>query len=207
VATASGSLVAYRDRSDDEIRDVAVRRWRGAGGERERALGADRWKIAGCPVNGPAAATVGDLVVVAWYSEGAGGPRVQLAWSHDGGATFAAPLVLDDAAPLGRVDVVGEASSAIVSWVARTGDGAGLAPSAVVTLRRVRLPRAGAAGSAARASAGEPLAVQRVSAGRASGFPRLRIDGERVLVAYTDELDARAGRRVRVIAVPLAGLG
>src|SRR5690606_29255241 len=52
--TARGPLLVYRDRTADEIRDVyAVRLDDGAWGE-PHAVHGDGWKIAACPVNGPA---------------------------------------------------------------------------------------------------------------------------------------------------------
>jgi hypothetical protein len=57
--TSGGAVVAYRDRSDHEIRDVAVVR-RGRGGwTAPRPVAEEGWEIAGCPVNGPAVAASG----------------------------------------------------------------------------------------------------------------------------------------------------
>ncbi|MEX0914635.1 MAG: sialidase family protein, partial [Wenzhouxiangellaceae bacterium] len=51
--TALGPIVAYRDRSEDEIRDIAVVRRTADGWTEPRLVHADGWKIGGCPVNGP----------------------------------------------------------------------------------------------------------------------------------------------------------
>ncbi len=88
--TLTGPLVAYRDRSENEVRDISIVRWTGEAWSAPVAVADDGWEIAGCPVNGPAVAAHRDLVAVAWYS-GAPTPRVQLAVSRDGGATFDEP--------------------------------------------------------------------------------------------------------------------
>ena len=67
VRWAGRVLVAYRDRSPEEIRDIAVTargvdaRW-----SKPRILSADNWKIEGCPVNGPALTVNGETLLVLW---------------------------------------------------------------------------------------------------------------------------------------------
>jgi hypothetical protein len=53
IATEGGTLVAYRDRSGDELRDIATARRASEGWSEPSAVHGDGWKIAGCPVNGP----------------------------------------------------------------------------------------------------------------------------------------------------------
>jgi hypothetical protein len=50
----------------------------------------DGWKINGCPHVGPAVASLGSRLYVAWFTEGGGDPAVNLAFSEDGGRTFSA---------------------------------------------------------------------------------------------------------------------
>lgn len=50
--SSAGPLVAYRDRSADEVRDLRVARREGDTWV-STAVGGDGWVIAGCPVNGP----------------------------------------------------------------------------------------------------------------------------------------------------------
>lgn len=123
VALASdGSwLVAYRDRSDTEVRDVKVVR---VGGERVAEVfdSADGWQIHGCPVNGPAITTLGEKVALVWFSVGPDARgRVLCALSDDDGRTFDRRLALDEDNPLGRVDTVFAtlgASHVYVAWLA-----------------------------------------------------------------------------------------
>jgi hypothetical protein len=118
VATSQGALVAYRDRSDDEIRDIAVLRLENGKWQGPTYVHADRWKIAACPVNGPALAAIGDRVALAWFTAEGDAPRALLAFSSDGGRSFGAPIRVDDVQTLGRVDVVMLPDGrAVVSWL------------------------------------------------------------------------------------------
>lgn len=117
-------LVAYRDRTPDEIRDIAVRRGDGSGFGPPVVLGDDHWQIEGCPVNGPAIAARDGSVAVAWFTAAGGRPRVRLARSADAGASFAAALDVDGDVPFGQVDLVFEADgTAVVSWWRRAAGG------------------------------------------------------------------------------------
>lgn len=106
---AQGDIVAYRDRADGDVRDITVRR-----GDQVTTF-ADGWVAEGCPVNGPAVDAVDDRVAVAWYTE-APTPRVQVAFSLDGTATFTEPVRVDAGAPDGRVDVAVISGQAVVAW-------------------------------------------------------------------------------------------
>lgn len=183
--TAGGAVVAYRDRGEEERRDIAVVR-RGDGWTAPATVADDGWKIAGCPVNGPAVAAAGESVALAWYTAAGGEPKVQVAFSTDGGAAFGSPLVIDAEAPLGRVDVALVGADAVVSWLAAEGG------TAALSLRRVT----------AGGERGEPLRVATTGAGRASGFPRLLRRDETLYLAWVDTT-ASGGHRLRARAVPL----
>lgn len=122
--TAKGPLVVYRDRSDDDIRDIAVVRRNAGKWGAPVSVHADGWKIAGCPVNGPAIAATGNDAVVGWYSEAGGMPTLQLARTTDAGDRFAAPVRVDSGKQvLGRVDVAIDAKQAWVAWLRETNGG------------------------------------------------------------------------------------
>jgi len=113
---SSGPVVVYRDRSDQEVRDIAVVRRSSGKWTAPRLVHSDGWKIAGCPVNGPQVDAIGDRVVTAWFTGAGDHGRVLVAFSDDGGATFAAPVSVDDGKPVGRVDVVMlDAKRAVIS--------------------------------------------------------------------------------------------
>jgi hypothetical protein len=188
--TSRGPVVVYRDRSPDEVRDVAiVRRLNGVWTE-PSLVHADNWEIAACPVNGPAVAARGDTVVVAWFTGAGDTARVQAAFSRDAGATFAAPIRVDDGTPGGRVDVELDAGGrAIVSWLENTGG-----ERAEVRLRDVAL--------SGRASPSVTVALS--SAKRPSGFPRMVRAGGDLVIAWTQPGDPA---RIRVAKARLTSGG
>jgi hypothetical protein len=182
--TSEGALIAYRDRSDKEIRDISIVRKAASGWSGVQAVGSDGWEIAGCPVNGPAVAARGKTVAVAWFTAAAERQRVRLAYSQDAGRSFGKPIDVDAAEPLGRVDLrIDESGDAVVAWVGSSGG-----PS--VRLRRV--PASGAAGPVVPVSA--------TTIDRASGFPQIAPVPGGYLVAW---VDAKTPARIRAAVVTL----
>jgi hypothetical protein len=176
----SGPVATWRDRTEDEIRDIAVSRFAAGAWQAPVIVGNDRWQIAGCPVNGSAIAARGDRVVVAWYTAPDQQRRVQLAWSRDGGRSFAAPVLVEAGAVSGNVDVVLSADDvAIVSWTGKTPAGQG-------QLRLRRVPASGDPGPIQVVAEGEM--------GRGSGFPQLIQARDRLVHAWT-----RPGEPSRVL--------
>lgn len=155
VITAKGPIVAYRDRSETEVRDVSVARM-GAEGWTSGPVADDAWTIQGCPVNGPALDADGEQVSVAWYTEG-GGARVRFAASSTSAASFGPPVDVasgDDV--LGRVDVVLLPDGrSVVSWIERDGERSALVRARVVD----------------GGSAGEVIDLGRTTPTRSAGFP------------------------------------
>ena len=174
--TANGPVVVYRDRSPDEIRDIAILRRVGGTWTRPARVHADEWHIEGCPVNGPSVSADGQLVAVAWFTGARDTARVNVAFSTDAGATFGAPIRVDDGTPAGRVDVELDGSGhALVTWLERVGeDGA-----------EVRLKRIGPSGDVPPA-----VVVASSAAARASGFPRMVRTGDEVIFAWTQPGDS-----------------
>jgi hypothetical protein len=176
-------LVAYRDRSSDEIRDISLVRYRDGRWSEPEAFSNDGWKIAGCPVNGPSLAASGRDVALAWFAAPGDTARVRVAVSRDGGDTFAAATVVDDGEPLGRVDVeMLDGGRALVSWLESASGQA-----------QVRLRIVGP-----DAPRGASFSVAATAASRSSGFPRLARSGAEALVAWTD---AGEPSRVRTAVV------
>jgi hypothetical protein len=178
---SSGPIVVYRDRSEDEIRDISVVRWTAAGWSPATTVHADNWKIDACPVNGPAIAADGDRVAVAWFTSARDSARVYLAMSTNSGVTFGEPVRIDDGNPVGRVDVeVDDRGGALVSWMEFTAG-----QQADVRVRRI-----GAGGERGISSL-----VARTSGARASGFARMAARGREVIFAWTE---AGSPSRIRV---------
>jgi len=188
VRTRRGMLVAYRDRSPDEIRDIWLVRRDGDRWLEPYRLAADGWLIQGCPVNGPALAGRGDSVVVAWFTEAGDTARVQVAFSGDGGASFSRSVRVDEGKPFGRVDIAFLPNGdAIVVWMETTGGG-----RAAVRGRRLRRDL----------GAGPAFSVATTTAARASGFPRVTLAGETVWFAWTSDTDPP---QVQIASLPLPG--
>ena len=119
-----GSLVvAYRDRTDAEIRDISIVRLLDGAWADPVNVHPDGWEISGCPVNGPAVAAQGERVAVAWFTAADDIAAVKLAFSDDAGTSFAAPARIDFGDPLGRVDTLFlEDGSVLVTWLEWQGD-------------------------------------------------------------------------------------
>lgn len=181
--TSAGPVIVYRDRSAEEVRDIAIVRRVGGRWTSPARIHADGWKIQGCPVNGPAVAAEGRRVAVVWYTAADDRPRVLAALSSDAGATFGKPVEIDAREPLGRVDVLlGSRGDAIVSWVAQKGR------AAEIRLRRVSPAR----------ELGEPLMAAGTTQDRTSGFPRMDRAGSTILLAW---VEAAGATRLRAAAI------
>jgi len=124
VQTGDGLLIAYRDRTEDNIRNISLARYDDDGWSEPYTLSNDGWRLDGCPVNGPSLATDGDTVVASWFTAAENEPRVYASFSDDGGRTFGAPLVMDDERPNGQVStVLLSGDQALIGWHARTDGG------------------------------------------------------------------------------------
>jgi len=123
--TSAGPVVVYRNRGPSEIRDIAIVRTTAEGWSEPLVIHDDGWHIQGCPVNGPSIAAEGKRLVVAWFTAAQQKATVKVAFSNDAGVHFGAPIAVDDAKPIGRVDVaLDQTGRALVSWLAPTGGGA-----------------------------------------------------------------------------------
>ena len=184
--TMRGPVVVYRDRSAEEIRDIAiVRRVNGKWTEPTR-VHADDWHIEGCPVNGPSVVADGDNVAVAWFTGARDTAKVNIAFSKDAGATFSAPVRVDDGQPAGRVDVEFDGDGrAMVTWLERVGE-----EGAEVRLRAI----------APDGVRGDAMVVANSAAARSSGFPRVVRSGDELIFAWTQPGDTA---RVRMASTRL----
>jgi hypothetical protein len=121
VKTGKGLLVAYRDHTSKDIRDIAVMRFENGKWSTSNYVHADKWEINACPVNAASAAAVDNKVAVAWYTEADDMPRVQIVFSNDAGATFGKPTKLNTGDTLGYASTALEADgTAIISWIEET---------------------------------------------------------------------------------------
>lgn len=172
-----GSLVvAYRDRTDAEIRDISIVRLLDDAWTDPVNVHPDGWEISGCPVNGPAVAAQGRNLAVAWFTGADDVAAVKLAFSQDSGTSFEEPSRIDLGEPLGRVDTLFiEDGSILVTWLEWQGDDEVLL--------------------ACRAVDGRGCVTRQVLARNSSdasmNFPRMARISDDVYFAFTTPIDAR----------------
>ena len=164
--TSNGPIVVYRDRSDEEIRDMSIVRLVDGVWTEPKNIFNDGWNIKGCPVNGPRAAAIGNHLAIAWFSAADNKPQVQLILSSDGGSSFREPIRIDHGQAIGRVDVEWlNEEQVLVSWM-EGGD-----------IKLVAVNRNG--------SMGESVVVASSSVNRASGFPQMTLSNDQVYIGWT----------------------
>ena len=187
--TSESVLIAFRDRSDKEIRDIHVSRFENEKWTDATPVYADNWEVYACPVNGPALSARGRQAAVAWFTVKNDQGQAYAALSNDAGRTWGAPIRLDDAASLGRVDVeVLDDGSAVATWVEYTGGHSEL-----------RMRRIQASGAKSKAI---PVAVG-IEGGGSSGFPRITRNGAELVFAWTESA-LKAGSSDPILTVHTA---
>ncbi|MDZ7773853.1 MAG: hypothetical protein U5K31_14100 [Balneolaceae bacterium] len=184
-AVPGGAVAAWRDRTEDEIRDISVARYRDGAWSEPVSVHQDGWNISACPVNGPALASSDSTVLLAWYTEAGGTPRVKASRSDDGGMSFGEPVTVDLGAPLGRVDAAISGDRLYVSWMEGSSG-----EEAAFMVREVF------AGDDRPGTAQEVAAM---SPSRGSGFPKMANADGQLLFAWTDLQGERPKIRTAVM--------
>jgi hypothetical protein len=175
VKTSRGLLVAYRDHTSEDIRDIAVVRFENGRWTPSKILNADKWQINACPVNGASVAAKSDRAAIAWYTEGGDMPRVQIVFSSDAGATFSKPIKVNTGDALGHAStVLTDDGGAFVSWI-EEGD-----KSSRVMARYIAA--AGTAGLAIEIAQGSTQSL---------GYPRLLQTGKDTWIAWGNSANGR----------------
>ncbi|MBX9927924.1 MAG: exo-alpha-sialidase [Gemmatimonadaceae bacterium] len=180
--TGAGLAAVYRGHTSADIRDTHVARFDGTAWRTAGTVHDDGWRIAACPVNGPAIDARGDSLAVVWFTAARDTARSLVAFSADGGASFGAPIPVTDGPTLGRLDLLAiDGAHALVTWIEERG-----AKRAVLRARTI----------ARDETRGEAIDIAEVTGRRPDGFPRMVRDGDGVLLAWTDTRGATP--RVRV---------
>ena len=175
--TDNGPVVIYRDRSDEEVRDMSIVRFVNGSWTTPKPIYKDNWKIDGCPVNGPRCDALGNTLAIAWFSVLNDQPEVKVIFSNDGGATFLNPTRIDEGNTKGRVDLVLlDEQHAMVSWM----EGPNI-QVAIISNDGVKAK----------------ITVASSSEARSSGFPQLTKSGNRIFLAWTDD----ESKRIRVASL------
>lgn len=181
-------LVAYRDRSAEEIRDISLVRYADGAWSKPHPLSDDGWEIAGCPVNGPALASQGSDVVAAWFTAANDTPAVKVATSSDSGLTFGNAMRIDGGRAAGRVDAtILDDGSALVSWLEQTDDGEALMVCIV-----------------AAKGCGAKMHVAENSVGGSMNFPALSAAFGGAYLAWT-EPQADGSDNIRMVRLSISG--
>lgn len=175
LALGQGFWTVYRNKTEDQIRDIHLAEIQGDKVTPRHTVHADDWNIHGCPVNGPAITQAGDHRAVAWFSAADGNGNVKVALADKTG-TFGPPLILSTDGQ-GRVDVAFQTEDTlVVSWIDATDEGGMVRLQALTPTGDNQLKPKHAA---------EDLVP--TPAGRASGFPRMVAHDGAVVVAYLAE--------------------
>jgi hypothetical protein len=186
--TSEGPIVAYRNRSDNEVRDIYISRLSGTTWSEPVPVHDDGWRIPACPVNGPMLSARGRDVAIAWFTVKEEQGRAFVAFSSDAGRTFGTPIRVDDAGSLGRVDIeLMPDGSAVATWIEFASQRA--------QFRMRRVERSGATSPA--------VTIAGLEGTRASGYPRVARFGNELVFAWTESADGRL--QVRTAMTRAAG--
>jgi hypothetical protein len=168
--THKGPVVIYRDRSDEEIRDMSIVRWVDGNWSEPKIIFQDNWKIEGCPVNGPKADSIGNDLAIAWFTAADRKPKVKVVFSSDAGENFEAPIIISEINPAGRVDIAMiDKDNVLVCWLESIEAGN--------ELKVVRVRKTG--------NNSDPLLVAIMDGSRKSGFPQMELLGDTIYFAWT----------------------
>lgn len=167
VKTPKGALVAYRDRTEEEIRDISISRFDGTSWSDPQIVHKDNWNIRACPVNGPALAAQDSLVVLGWYTGADDNPRVQAVLSQDGGNSFQESQLLSDQKTIGRVNATIQNNRIYLSFLENSDNKA--------VLQIASLGQDGM----------QSATVDTLSKSRQTGFPQLEAIEDKIILAWT----------------------
>ena len=185
--TTQGPVLAYRDRTEGEVRDIVVVRKTADGWSEPVLVHPDNWVMAGCPVNGPAIAAQGDNLVVAWFTAADDNPMVQVARSTDAGASFRPPVVLEQGSAVqGRTAIAIDDTQAWILWIREDAGGQSLWLSRRTPDLSTELQR---------------LEVAKLQGrGRATGYPQIVLRDGVAHVAWTDIVDGVSRLRGAIVS-------
>jgi hypothetical protein len=177
--TSDGPIVAYRNRSPTEVRDIFVTRLEEGTWSEPKAIADEGWEFPACPVNGPALSARGRNVAVAWFQAKDATPKSLAAFSSDAGRTFGTPIRLNQEGSLGRVDIeLLPDGAAAAGYIDLAGN------RAEFRVKRVR----------SDGGASAPVTVASLANNRSSGYPRMAFYGDELVFAWIDRDDGSTVR-------------
>ena len=168
--TNKGPMVVYRDRSEEEVRDIYFTRNINEVWESPIPVHNDGWVIYGCPVNGPKVVSNSDNIAVSWFTVSEGIPKVNLSFSESYGSSFSNPIKINDLNAIGRVDTAFlNEQEVIVSYMEGDDDGTYL-----------RIKKVSIDGIVSK-----PITISKIDGGRGTGVPQLEILNDEIFIVWT----------------------
>ena len=173
----------YRDRTDEEVRDIYYSRMLDSTWTVPESLNADGWNILGCPVNGPRAATFNNTTAVAWFTGAAEEEKVKLKILSETENVFGDEIVVDSPNALGRVDIQMDSSKIYVTYLTKLDNRTYIKLSIYDFQGRLF----------------DSELIGTVKPDRGTGFPRIALWHEQLIITWTD-IDEM---KVKVLKYPL----
>ncbi|MBL1232536.1 MAG: hypothetical protein P1U44_03290 [Vicingaceae bacterium] len=182
VATDNGISVVYRNRDENEVRDMFIVEFKNGKWSEPKIIAQDNWEIAGCPVNGPAIDVFGNTTAVAWFTEAKDSAKVNFALSNNS-ESFSNPIKINTQAPVGRVDICFiDENTAAVSWM-ETDD-----QTTYLKVRKIKTD--------GTFTLEEPIIVSVMEDARSSGFPKMIKKNNHLIFAWTETKEPSTIRTV-----------
>ena len=167
------TIVAYRDRTPSEVRNINILRKVNGEWENPYPVNEDGWIIPGCPVNGPKLAEKNGKVAIAWFTAPDGDAQINVAFSNDLGKTFSNPIRVDAGQPQGRVDLQWiDGKTIIASWLEAKEENSSIVYRKIDTngiLSKISY-------------------VETLGGGRGIGYPQFELIEDKTLFVWTDPL-------------------
>jgi hypothetical protein len=161
---ANQYALVYRDKLAGNLRDIALASFDGRHWHAKGTVNSDGWRVAGCPVNGPAIAARGAQTLVAWSTMQGEDLIVRT-------RILGKPMrELERGNILGRVDVAATANAWLMLWLGRAGP-----EQSAIKLARLNDQL-------------EPLqtiTLAELPAGRNVGMPKLASQGDTAIAVWT----------------------
>lgn len=176
-ATAQGAVVVYRNATDELIKDISIIRQVKGTWTAPTIVYEDNWKVSHTTLEGPAVDALENQLAIAWYSAPEEVPQVKVMFSSDGGKNFSSPILIDEEAPLGKVDIAFQnENQAVICWVKQQENG--------TFLMTAQLSRRGAVE--------HQQIIAEFSEDNAAGFPSLARTPQGMLLTWKESGDAFA---------------
>lgn len=177
VVTKNGIAVVYRNRDENEIRDMSIVYFKDGEWSEPKLIAKDNWMIAGCPVNGPAIDATGNKTSLIWFTLLNDTPTVRFVFLDNNSTSFSTPIKVNTQVPVGRVDVCSiDEKTAVVSWMEEDNEATYLKIRTIKTDGTREL--------------GAPIIITKMNGSRSSGFPKMIKKGNQLIIAWTDTEDS-----------------